>query len=133
MRGTAAAIAAVLQAAGTGTGINTAYIERLNATFRAALSPLTRRGRAPARGVDALRAGMDPVGIASNFCRSHDRLRAAAGAGADRKWEERTPAMAAGLTDHRWTMEELLKFAVPLPLWLPPLGRRKAQAKPLTG
>src|SRR5512147_1903385 len=46
VRGTTAAIAGVLQATGTGTGINTAYIERLNATFRGALSTLTRRGRA---------------------------------------------------------------------------------------
>ena len=33
VRGTAEAIAAVLAATGSGTGINTAYIERLNATF----------------------------------------------------------------------------------------------------
>jgi transposase-like protein len=131
VRGTAAAIAAVLQATGTGTGINTAYIERLNATFRAALSPLTRRGRALARGAGTLTAGMYLVGFAYNFCWHHDSLRVAAGVGADRKWRERTPAMTAGLTDHAWTMEEFLGYAVPLPLWLPPLGRRKCQAKTL--
>jgi hypothetical protein len=54
VRGTTAAITAVLQATGTGTGINTAYIERLNATFRGALSPLARRSRAIARDADAL-------------------------------------------------------------------------------
>ncbi len=27
-----------------------------------------------------------------------------------RKWEQRTPAMAAGLTDHIWSIEELLEF-----------------------
>ena len=82
VRGTEAAIAAVLVATGTGTGINTAYIERLNATFRGALSPLTRRGRAIARGADALTAGMYLVGCAYNFCWAHDSLRVAAGAGA---------------------------------------------------
>jgi hypothetical protein len=56
--GTTAAIAAVLQATGTGTGINTAYIERLNATCRRALSPLVRPGRAIVRGVETLTAGM---------------------------------------------------------------------------
>src|SRR3954452_5776372 len=42
---TAEAIAAVLATTGTGPGIPTAYIERLNATFRSALAPLVRRGR----------------------------------------------------------------------------------------
>ena len=86
VRGSAGAIAAVLAATGTGTGINTAYIERLNATFRAALSPLTRRGRAIARSVDALTAGMYLVGCAYNFCWAHDSLRIAAGNGQRRKW-----------------------------------------------
>src|SRR5262245_9728130 len=78
VRGTTEAMTAVLAATGTGTGINTAYIERLNATFRGALSPLTRRGRAIARGADALTAGMYLVGCAYNFCWVHDSLRIAA-------------------------------------------------------
>ena len=123
VRGSAGAIAAVLAATGTGTGINTAYIERLNATFRGALSPLTRRGRAIARGVDALTAGMYLVGCAYNFCWAHDSLRVAAGTGQRRKWRERTPAMAAGLTDHRWTMREWLSQPIPLPPWVPPKRR----------
>src|SRR5215212_9142739 len=49
VQGTSAAILAVLHATHTGTTINTAYIERLNATFRGHLSCLTRRGRALAR------------------------------------------------------------------------------------
>ena len=123
VRGTAAAITAVLQATGTGTGINTAYIERLNATFRAALSPLTRRGRAIARSVDALTAGMYLVGCAYNFCWAHESLRVAAPEGAGRKWRERTPAMAAGLTDHAWTMREWLSQPIPLPPWVAPKRR----------
>src|SRR3712207_9211311 len=46
VRGTAAAIAAVLTATGGGTPSNTASIERLNATFRSRLALLVRRGRA---------------------------------------------------------------------------------------
>ena len=132
VRGTEAAIAAVLMATGTGTGINTAYIERLNATFRGACSPLTRRGRAIARGAGALTAGMYLVGCAYNFCWFHDSLRVAAGAGQRRRWRERTPAMAAGLTDHRWTMREWLSYPIPLPPWVPPKRRgrppRRSQA-----
>jgi hypothetical protein len=63
--GTAEAIAAALKATGTGTGINTAYIERLNATFRAAACVLVRRGRAIARGEGALTGWMYWVGCAS--------------------------------------------------------------------
>jgi len=40
-----------------------------------------------------------------------------------RHWVSRTPAMAAGITDHRWTVEELLSFRVPLPRWTPPKRR----------
>src|SRR3954454_10948363 len=93
--GTAQAIAAVLVATGTGTGINTAYIERLNATSRAAVCPLVRRGRAIARAEPTLRAGMFLVGCAYNFCWEHESLRLVAPAGSGRKWQGRTPAMAA--------------------------------------
>ena len=79
--GTAEAIAGVLSATGTGTGINTSYIERLNATFRAAMCPLVRRGRAIARGEGVLTGWMYLVGCAYNFCWEHDSLRVAAGRG----------------------------------------------------
>ena len=123
VRGTAAAVTTVLLATGTGTGINTAYIERLNATFRTAMSPLTRRGRAIARGTATLTAGMYLVGCAYNYCWTHDTLRVAAPEGEGRKWQERTPAMAAGLTDHRWTMREFLGPPIPLPPWVAPKRR----------
>jgi transposase-like protein len=123
VRGTEAAIAAVLAATRSGTRINTAYIERLNATLRASLAPLVRRGRAIAHTEAGLSAGMWLVGCAYNFCWLHQSLRLAAPAGAPWKWQERTPAMAAGLTNHRWTMIELLHYQVPLPAWVAPKRR----------
>jgi transposase-like protein len=120
VQGAEAAIAAVLATTGGGTGINTAYIERLNATFRASLAPLGRRGRAIAHTEVGLTAGMWLVGCAYNFCWLHDSLRLQAPAGACWRWQERTPAMAAGLTNHRWTMRELLCYQVPLPAWVAP-------------
>jgi transposase-like protein len=126
---TAEAIRAVLLATGTGTGINTASIERLNATFRAASAPLTRRGRAIARTEATLRAEMFLVGCADNFCWEHESLRLAAPEGAGRKWQERTPARAAGLTGHRWTQRELLSDQVPLAPWVAP-GRRGRPPQP---
>ena len=112
--GTAEAIAGVLSATGTGTGINASYIERLNATFRGAMCPLVRRGRAIARGEVALTGWRYLVGCACNFCWEHDSLRVVAPAGGRLNWGKRTPAMAAGPTDHRWTMHELLSQPIPL-------------------
>jgi hypothetical protein len=132
VRGTLAGVKAVLKATATGTVINTAYIERLNATFRAHLAPLTRRGRAIARTEAALAAGMWLVGIAYNFCWPHDSLRQRAPDHAPHKWLRRTPAMAAGLTDHCWSLDELLRFQVPLPRWVPPKRRgRPPRRSPL--
>jgi transposase-like protein len=130
VRGSAAAIAGVLARTGTGSGINTAYIERLNATFRASLTALVRRGRALLRGQGRLQAGMYLVGCAYNWCWEHDSLRVAAPAGPGRRWSGRTPAMAAGLTDHVWGLEELLGWRVAPAVWKPPRvkPRRRRQA-----
>ena len=94
--------------------INTAYIERLNATFRARLAALTRRGRALARHTPTLQHGMYLIGTVYNFCTPHASLSQA---------QRTTPAMAAGITDHCWTMYELLSFQVPLARWVPPKRR----------
>jgi hypothetical protein len=58
VRGTAAALAAVLTATGTGKVLPTAYSERLKATLRRALAPWVRRGRAIAREGRTLNAGL---------------------------------------------------------------------------
>jgi transposase-like protein len=136
IQGTGEAIGAVLVATHGGTDINTAYIERLNATFRSSLASLARRGRAIAHTDAVLTAGMDLVGCAYNFCWVHASLRQLAPAGTRLKWQERTPAMAAGLTDHSWTMSELLHYQVPLPLWVAPKRRGrppKASHQPAMG
>src|SRR5262245_19177480 len=54
--------------------INTAYIERLNATFRERLASLTRRGRALARRTRTLQHGMYLIGTVYNFCTPHASL-----------------------------------------------------------
>jgi len=95
--------------------VNTAYIERLQATFRARLAPLVRRTRAGVRQRTTLEAGMWLVGGCYNFCRAHRSLRRERSAGdlPGGRWVESTPAQAAGLSDHLWSVEELLRFSVP--------------------
>lgn len=102
--------------------INTADIERLNATFRERLASLTRRGRALARRTLTLHHGMSLIGTVSHFCTPHASLRLA-GLAVGVPGVERTPAMAAGITDHCWTVRELLSFHVPPPRWSPPTQR----------
>ena len=99
--------------------LNTAYIERLHATFRERRAALTRRGRALARCTTTLHVGRYLVGTVYTFCPYPTRLSpAAAGVRAPQ-----TPAMAAALTAHRWTVPELLSFRVPPPRWTPPKPR----------
>ena len=95
--------------------INTAYIERLNATFRERLASLTRRGRALARRTLTLQQGMYLLGTVYNFCTPHTSLAQAGG--------KTTPAMAAGITEHCWSVHELLSYHVPPPRWTPPKHR----------
>jgi transposase-like protein/IS1 family transposase len=102
--------------------INTAYIERLHATFRERLASRTRRGRALARQTSTLRHGMSLIGAVYNFCPPHESLQMAKPA-AGGAWVARTPAMATGITEHGWSVRELLSFHVPPPRWAPPKRR----------
>lgn len=111
--GTAVAADALRQRSRGGQQINTAYIERFNATIRQRCAHLTRRTRAPVRQTARLTSSMFLIGCVYNFCTDHRSLAEALYLTRHRRhWIHRTPAMAAGLTDHRWKVEELLKFKV---------------------
>jgi len=122
--GSAQAVQARLDAtqAMAGAVINTAYIERLNATFRARLAVLVRRSRAVARQTATLEAGMWLVGCCYNFCWTHRSLRRwrTPADPPGQHWFEQTPAMAAGLTAQPWPLLQLLTYRVPPP----PVKRR---------
>ena len=77
--------------------INTAYIERLNATLRTWMPALVRRTRTPSGARDQLEAALFWTGGVYNFCHAHATLAG-------------TPAMAADLTDHVWSIDELLRY-----------------------
>jgi transposase-like protein len=114
----------LLVASQGGGGINTAYIERLNATFRQRLGSLARRSRALSRTTASLTAGMYLVGCVYNLCTWHESLRLPlyVGRRGRRRWVKRTPAIAANLTDHRWTATELMLFKAPT-VYRPPKRR----------
>ena len=104
--------------------INTAYIERFNATFRSRIHPLTRRSRTQARQAQTLHEAMYLIGCLYNFCDYHKSLRVRIWLGErSYRWVQRTPAMATGLTEHQWSVHELLSFKVPPSHWLPPKHR----------
>lgn len=115
VQGTQEQIEAGLAQSGGGKQINTAFIERLNATWRSRLAPLVRRGRALARQETSLMSSLYLVGCLYNFCTPHASLRERAPVAGGRQWQERTPAMAAGLTDHCWSVSELLHARIPPP------------------
>jgi transposase-like protein len=104
--------------------INTAFIERLNATFRQRINSLTRRTRTLAQRAETLVAGMYIVGCFYNFCDFHHSLRLKLSVGSfGYRWVQRTPAIASKLADHRWTPAELFHFKVPPPRWEIPQRR----------
>ena len=70
--------------------INTAYIERLNATFRSRLAPLVRRTRAGAHKRSTLEAGMWLVGSCYNFLWVHRSLKKST----PRRWRRRSLVIA---------------------------------------
>lgn len=122
IEGTTAEVEAMIERTQGKGVLNTAFIERLNATFRQCLAALVRRGRAIARLSRTLEAGMYLVGTVYNFCCEHQSLRIEGLIGGH-KWLERTPAMAAGITDHCWTIRELLSYQVAPRPWKPPKRR----------
>jgi len=123
-------IARMIHASQGQGGINTAFIERLNATFRGRLNCLARRTRTLASQPQTLQSGMYVVGCLYNFCTYHKSLRISfALSERSQRWLRRTPAIAAALTDHLWTIEELFAFKVPPPRWSPP-KRRGRPSKP---
>jgi len=116
--GSAEAIATVLSRAGH--KINTAFIERVNLTLRAHIPALGRKVLSFAKTTLGLTQQVSLTRTYYNFCLPHLSLRLqlpeplpTKGNGSPKLWQSRTPAMAAGITDHAWTMQELLLFRVP--------------------
>ena len=93
--------------------INTAYIERLNLTIRNSLARFVRRGMNCSKDLRMHSQAIDFFQAWYNLVKPHQSLRLEVNEGRKR-WAQRTPAMAEGLTDHVWTLKELLTFRVPI-------------------
>ncbi len=117
----------LLQASRGGTVLNTAFIERFNATMRERLATLTRKCRHAAHRVYPLETGMYLIGSTYNFCCPHQELRKRRTHGQ----QKQTPAMASGITDHLWSVLELLRYKVAPPPWVEPKRRGRPRKRPL--
>jgi hypothetical protein len=100
----------------SGQQINTAYVERDNLTSRQSNGRLVRKTLSHSKKSSFLRRHLELEDAVFNFVRPHQALRIAVPQPTPgRKWQQRTPAMAAEITDHIWSLEELLSYRVPHP------------------
>jgi IS1 family transposase len=116
--GTQLAIEQIL--ATCGWTINTAFIERLNLDLRQRVAAIGRRVNTLCQGDTGLRDQLALFQVYHNFVLPHASLRqrlllpeATNGCGSAKMWRPCTPAMAAGLTDHVWSLKEVLLYRVP--------------------
>jgi len=115
-------LTAALRAQGESGKIQTAFVERLNLTVRQAVATLTRRTWGVAQSSAELLLHLEWWRAYYHFVRPHTSLSQPlaepwfrGGKRLPQRRRPRTPAQAAGLTDHRWTIVELLRGAYPLP------------------
>jgi hypothetical protein len=87
---------------------NTVYVERTHLTSRHFNSRLVRKTLAYSKVLEMHRATATWEDAIYNLVRPLKTLRLEAASDPSRRWLPQTPAMAAGLTDHIWTVKELL-------------------------
>lgn len=95
--------------------INTAYVERFNLTIRNCLARFVRKGMTFSKDPIIHTRAIDLFQAWYNLVKPHKSLRTSHHCG-KRRWNPRTPMMAEGITDHIWTMKELLTFRIPVHL-----------------
>src|SRR5712692_2967036 len=103
-----------------GWHINTAFVERLNLTLRQHVAAVGRRVSTLCKGEDGLRQQVAIFHCYDNCCLPHASVcqplpqpEPTNGTGSATQWRPCTPAMAAGLSDHVWSLQEVLLCRVP--------------------
>ena len=106
--------------AACGWTINTAFVERLNLDIRQRVAAIGRRVNTLCQGEAGLRDQLVLFQVYHNFVVPHASLRqplaaplATNGRGSAKRWRPCTPAMAVGVTDHVWSLKEVLLYRVP--------------------
>lgn len=95
-------------------GANTSYVERNNLTVRQSISRFVRKTLSFSKCREQHRSHLSLYKAWYNLAKTHESLRIEVDE-AGRRWRQRTPAMAAGITDHIWTLEEILTFKIANP------------------
>jgi hypothetical protein len=93
--------------------IGTSYVERINLTIRTSLARFIRKGMNFSKTIKMHQKAFDFFQAWYNFIKPHKSLRLKIDFG-NRRWFQRTPAMAERITDHIWSLKELLTFRVPI-------------------
>jgi hypothetical protein len=103
-----------------GWKINTAFVERLHLDMRQRVAALGRRVNTLCQNEDGLQHQLALFHVYHNFVLPHASLRqpvpvpeSTYGTGSAKVWRPCTPTMAAGVTDHVWTLQEVLLYRVP--------------------
>jgi hypothetical protein len=93
---------------------------RLHLDLRQRVAAVGRRVNTLCKGEDGMRQQLALFQSYHNFCLPHASLRVPLaepeptnGTGSAKEWRPCTPAIAAGLTDHVWSLREVLLFRVP--------------------
>ena len=114
-------LAAALRSCGESGTIQTAFVERLNLTVRQAVTALTRRTWSFAQSSAELILHLEWWRAYYHFTRPHTTLseplaepRLRGGKRLPQRRRPRTPAQAADITDHRWTIAEILSYPLPM-------------------
>jgi hypothetical protein len=103
-----------------GWTVNTAFVERLNLDIRQRVAAIGRRVNTLCQGEAGVRDQLVLFQVSHNFVLPHASLRqplpvpeGTNGRGSAKVWRSCTPAMAAGVTDHVWSLKEVLCYRGP--------------------
>jgi hypothetical protein len=104
------AVAAALAGSAVSAAVNTVFVERQHGTDRNRNARKVRKTYCFSKDWGAHEAVSYFTLYSYNFCWPVRTLRQGS---RRRGYHQRTPAMAAGLTDHVWTLQEWLSFPAP--------------------
>jgi len=111
--GTMEEIEALLGRDGDSNVINTSRIERDNLSVRQHNGRMVRKTLSYSKSWQMHQDAIDFDDAVQNFVRPNISLRVDHTGPHHQKWLKRTPAMAAGLTDHIWSIKELVTYRLP--------------------